>query len=640
MGELNVKLPSSQKEVQDFMKYLLQDVRALEKMLSSDDIWDTETIRIGAEQEMCLVDHSMKPAMLNMEVLKVANNEMFTTELAKFNLETNVEPMEFTADCLSVLESKIISYVNDLKKAAASFDSKIIMIGILPTIRQFDLGINNLTPLDRYFALIESIKNLRGEEVDLNIKGVDELLIKHDSPLFEACNTGYQVHLQVKPSEFANRYNIAQAIAGPVLASATFSPVLLGKRLWKETRIALFQQAIDTRTSGDHLRDRSPRVTFGNGWLENSILDIYKEDISRFRVLLSVAEHSDSVEELDKGIVPKLTALNVHNGTVYRWNRPCYGVKDGVPHLRIEFRPLPAGPTVVDEIANTALWLGLMNGLGDVHPNLTKQLDFSDAKANFFAACRNGLDTQLVWLNDKKYGAAELISKELIPIARQGLNKAKVSTADIDKYLDIIEERCSSGQTGSHWFLKSFARLTKETTKDEALVEIAAATIKHQEENIPAHEWPLAELTPIDNWDPRTLLVEEFMTTDIFTVQKDDIIELAAEMMDFKKIRFLPVEDEQGNLVGLLSSRMLLRYYSQNVLTNKENILVKDVMIEKPISIRPEMNVLEALGILRDKKIGSLPVIKNEKLIGIITEQNFLRITNSLITRMKSKRSE
>jgi len=640
MGELNVKLPTSQKEVQDFMKFLLQDVRALEKMLESDDLWDTETIRIGAEQEMCLVDDSMKPAMLNMEVLKEANNEMFTSELAKFNLESNVNPMEFTGDCLSALEKDIIHSVDELKKAASKFDTKIIMVGILPTIRQFDLDINNLTPLDRYFALIESIKNLRGEEVDLNIKGIDELLIKHDSPLFEACNTGYQVHLQVKPSEFAARYNIAQIIAGPVLASATFSPILLGKRLWKETRVALFQQAIDTRTSGDHLRDRSPRVTFGDSWLDKSILDIYKEDISRFRVLLSVDEHTDSVEQLKQGIVPQLRALNVHNGTVYRWNRPCYGVKDGVPHLRIEFRPLPAGPTVVDEIANTALWLGLMNGLGDVHPNMTKQMDFSDAKANFFAACRNGLDTQMVWLNDNKYSASDLISKELLPIAQEGLDKAGVSKEDSEKYLGIIKERCETGQTGSYWLLKSFSSLTKETTKDEALIEIAAATIRNQEENIPAHLWPMAELTTIDNWNPRSLIVEEFMTTDIFTVQKDDIIELAAEMMDFRKIRFIPVEDKEGKIVGLITSRMLLRYYSQNPKESKENVLVKDVMIENPLTVSPSMNIVDALEILREKGIGSLPVTKNDKLIGIITEQNFLRITNSLITRMKSKRSE
>jgi len=640
MGELNVKLPSNQKEIQEFMKFLLQDVRALEKMLESDEIWDTETIRIGAEQEMCIVDSSMKPAMLNMEVLKHANNELFTSELAKFNLETNVDPMEFTGDCLSVLENKILKYVDDLRESAKAFNSEIIMVGILPTIRKFDLDINNITPLDRYFALVNSIKNLRGEAVDLNIKGIDELLIKHDSPLFEACNTGYQVHLQIKPSEFADRYNIAQAIAGPVLASSTFSPVLLGKRLWKETRIALFQQSIDTRTSGDHLRDRSPRVTFGDSWLEKSILEIYKEDISRFRVLLSVNEHSDSVEEFKNGTVPKLRALNVHNGTVYRWNRPCYGVKDGVPHLRIEFRPLPAGPTVADEIANTALWLGLMNGLGDHHPNLTRQMDFSDAKANFFTACRDGLDTQMTWLNDKKYNTADLILNELVPIAQQGLDKAGVSKDESEKYLNIIKDRCSSGQTGSHWLLKSFSSLTKQTTKDEALIEITAATIKNQKENIPAHLWPLVELSAIDNWDPRSLIVEEFMTTDLFTVQKDDILELAAEMMDFRKIRFIPVEDTQGKLVGLLTARKLLRYYSQNANQSKENVLVKEVMLEDPMTISPDMNIVEALEILRNNGIGSLPVTKDEKLIGIITEQNFLRITNSLITRMKAKKSE
>jgi len=215
-----------------------------------------------------------------------------------------------------------------------------------------------------------------------------------------------------------------------------------------------------------------------------------------------------------------------------------------------------------------------------------------------------------------------------------------VSKADSERYLGIIEERCESGQTGSHWLLKSFSRLSKETTKDEALMEIAAATIKNQEQNIPAHKWPLAELTAIDNWNPHSLIVEEFMTTDIFTVQPDDIIELAAEMMDFRKIRFIPVEDSAGKIVGLITSRMLLRYYSQNSGPSKESVLVKEVMLENPMTVSPDMNIVDALEILREKRVGSLPVTKNEKLIGMITEANFLRITNSLITRMKTKRSD
>ena len=239
-----------------------------------------------------------------------------------------------------------------------------------------------------------------GKEYELRIQGMDELLMKFDTPMLEGCNTGFQVHLQTKPSEFVSKYNVALAISAPVLASAVNSAVFLGKRLWAETRIALFHQSVDTRGVGDHLRDSSPRVTFGNSWIKDSILDIYKDDISRYRVLLSSDIEEDVQAMMDKGIPPELMALKVHNGTVYRWNRACYGV-GGKPHLRIENRVLPSGPTVIDEMANTAFWLGLLNGFEDEHSDITKELDFDDARLNFFAASKMGLDTNFEWTKEE-----------------------------------------------------------------------------------------------------------------------------------------------------------------------------------------------------------------------------------------------
>jgi len=302
---------------------------------------------------------------------------------------------------------------------------------------------------------------------------------------------------------------------------------------------------------------------FGNKWLEKSIIEIYKEDISRFRVLLRATEEEKSLEKWQKGVTPDLKALQVHNGTVYRWNRPCYGVKDNVPHLRIENRVLPAGPTVKDEIANAALWLGLMNKFDDHFPDFTKHFDFDDAKGNFFAAARYGLDTKFEWMNQKKIQGNELLLKELIPIAKEGLAKVKIDKADIDYYFTILEERVKASSSGSGWTIKSYAKLMKETTKDEAISGITASMVANQKKGKPVHEWPLASLSNLNEWQPEALLIEEFMSTDLITVQKDDIVDLVAEMVDFRRLRYVLVEDEQNHLQGVVSAHNLLKWFSQ-----------------------------------------------------------------------------
>ncbi len=634
MGVETVKLAKSSEQVQESLKYLLKDIRALEKMLN-EGLFETETIRIGAEQEMCLVDKFAKPAPISTELLKALNDEMFTTELARFNLETNLEPLEFRGKCLSEMELNILKQLDKARASIKKFNGEIVLTGVLPTIRKSDLEISNITPLPRYHALCDAISSLRGKEYDLRIQGMDELLMRFDTPLLEACNTGFQVHLQVKPEEFVCRYNFAQAIAGPVLASAVNSPILFGKRLWAETRIALFHQSVDTRQVSDHLRDSSPRVTFGNQWLRDSILEIYKEDIARYRVMLSSNITEDVDQILEDGGIPKLMALQVHNGTVYRWNRPCYGVSNGKPHLRIENRVFPSGPTVMDEIANASFWLGLMNGLDDHYSDITTILDFDDARMNFIAASKLGLDTKFKWVHDKRYSAIDLINEELLPVARHGLEKAGVDKGDITSYLDIIRDRTKEAQTGSYWMVKSYNSLTKDVTREQALTAITNAMIKNQRKGEPVHKWGLAKLDDMEMWQPSSLLVEEFMTTDIFTVQKDDIIELVANLFDWRRIRYIPVEDESKHLVGLISMRMIFRRFN-NAIHNNEPLgeSVEEVMIKNPITIHPEASILKAIDIMDAQKIGCLPVVKNNRLVGIITEQNYMTITARLLRRL------
>ena len=644
MGDQRVKLAKTNEQVQNFMKNVLKDLRVLKKML--DEEWfETDIIRIGAEQELCLIDRNAKPFFRASDVLEKlgGDSEHFTTEFAKFNLEVNINPpLEFKDDCLSQMEMNLQKRVEQVRKAAAEFGAEVLLTGILPTIRKADVSIDSLTPIPRYKALCEAIDNMRGKEYELRIQGMDELLMKFDTPMLEGCNTGFQVHLQIKPDEFVSKYNVAQAITAPVLASAVNSPLFLGKRLWAETRIALFHQSVDTRGVGDHLRESSPRVMFGTAWLKNSILDIYKEDISRFRVLLSSNVEEDAEALMKKGIPPELMALKVHNGTVYRWNRPCYGVGGGKPHLRIENRVLPSGPTVIDEMANTAFWLGLLNGFEDEHPDITKVLEFDDARMNFFAASKMGLDTKFEWTNGRKVNAKELIKDELIPIAKHGLEKANIDSSDIDTYLGVIEDRVESAQTGSYWAVKSYGNLIKENNNEHSVSAITSSMLKNQKKGEPVHKWGLARVEDMENWKPSSLLVEEFMTTDLFTARKEDLLEFTANLMDWRRIRYVPIEDDRKRLVGLISMRMVLREYSKAVNDDASmvNLPISEFMITNPITIHPEASIMEAVKIMQNQKIGCLPVVKNSRLVGIITEDNFMNITRRLLIAVSDEKDE
>ncbi|MBP6811890.1 MAG: CBS domain-containing protein [Saprospiraceae bacterium] len=641
MGFQKVNTVDNKNEMQHFVRSLLDDVQAFEYMLEHD--WfESDIVRIGAEQEMCLVHNkTFKPATINMEVLEhLKDMPWCVTELAKFNLETNLSPREFTGDCLSQLEAENLEYLSIIQKVLDGFDASIILCGILPTLRKHDLEMHNLTPKDRYFALMAAIqKHLLGTSFELRVEGVDELLVKHDSPLLEACNTSFQVHLQVAPNDFVKMYNISQVLAGPIIAIAANSPLVFGRRLWHETRIALFQQSLDTRTTADHMRERLPRVNFGSGWLRGDITQIYKEDISRFRVLLAGAIEEDSLELVKQGITPKLRALQIHNSTVYRWNRPCYGISpNGKPHLRIENRVMPSGPTSVDEVANAAFWLGCMVAMGEKYDDVTKHIDFVDARDNFLKSAKFGIDTTFTWMKDKKIPATELILQELLPLAREGLKMRKVKTADINKYLDIIEARAKEHKTGARWALRTFTALKKVVTNDEAVTAITAAMVKNQKLNKPVHTWKEGTAADLENWQPTSIKVEEFMSTDLFTVQKDDLIELVAEILDWRRIRYMPVEDSKGELIGLISSRMLLRHFARrNQLDEKQAVMVKEIMILKPVTVTPETNIMEAMNKMRDHNIGCLPVVKGKDLVGIITEMDFLRITSRLMERLEKQ---
>lgn len=642
MGEHNVEEHVDERKAQQFMRALLEDLRALAFMLNNGRV-ESGKLRIGAEQEMFLIDRDLRPAPISTAVLKHANDPRLTTEIARFNLEANLSPINFTGDCFSRMQSELEELLALTRDSAATLGANVLLSGILPTLQKSDLTLDNLTPIPRYHELNRGVIRLRGGPFAIHIKGLDELSLTHDNIMMESCNTSFQIHFQSSPEEFVNHYNVAQAITAPVLAAAVNSPLLFGHRLWQETRVALFQHSTDERSRPRLARSQPTRVSFGDQWLRNSIIELFHDQISRFRPILISEPDENPFQVLARGETPQFSALRLHNGTVWRWNRACYGVTNGVPHLRIENRALPAGPTPVDEIANTAFFMGLMLALPKEYGDISTRMAFDDAKLNFFRAARHGLDTHFQWIDGESHSATSLILNALLPSAREGLRTANVDDNDIEKYLGIIEERTRGGQTGARWIMKSLAAMTDAPSKDVRQRRLTSAMLECQKEAQPIHQWPVIETTRIDDWEQGYRTVGQFMSTDLFTVQPDDLIDLAASVMDWRHVRHVPVENEAGHLVGLITHRSLLRMMSNGVRIHggsesvgggvaaaRAPITVREIMVTDPVTVSPSTPSLEAIEIMRRNRIGCLPVVEGNQLVGIVTSYDFLEASARL----------
>ena len=627
MAKQEIRDRSDPESMRAFMRSLLEDLRALDHMLASGEWFETDVRRIGAEQEMFLVDRALRPANRALQLLAELPRDAFTTELGQFNLELNLSPQYFQGDCLSRVERELEERLRQARDVASRHNVRILLTGILPTLEKRHLGLDSMTPIPRYYQLNQIMRELRGGEFRTYIKGLDEFQSTHDNVMLEAANTSFQLHFQVSPSEFAKLYNVAQAVTAPVLAAAVNSPVLLRHRLWHETRVALFQQSVDTRSEVHAQRGGRVRVSFGEHWIEESVLEIFREDVARFRVLIASERGDSPLELLARGQVPDLKSLRLHNGTIYRWNRPCYGIVDGRPHLRIETRALPAGPTVLDEVANAAFFFGLMCAVTDEYGDVKNAMPFDDAKANFMAAARYGLHARLHWFGGKTYGAEDLILNQLLPIAREGLLSHKIAPADVERYVTVLEQRVRSGRTGAQWALDSLESMNGRP--DERYRSLTATMLARQWTGQAVHEWELAKVEGSADVRESYRTVGQFMSTDLFTVHPEDLIDLAASVMDWEHLRHVPVEDHEGHLVGLVSHRQLLRVVAQAGAAKP--VAVREIMRTDPITVSPETETLTALQTMRSSKLGCLPVVENGKLVGIVTESDFIEVSARLL---------
>ena len=639
MGEHRVHDTSDEQRTRTFVRAMLDDIRALEVMIERDMI-ERGVRRVGVEQEMYIVDANDYPAPVSDRVLENIADPRFGTELARFNLEANLDPQPLGGDFLRVMESGLERSLLQAERAANAVDARIVLTGILPTLQDEHVTLANLTPEVRYQCLNDTCMAVRGERFTLVIDGVDHFESSHDCAVVEGASTSFQFHLQVDPDEAGPLYNLAQLITAPILAAAANSPVLLNRRVWHETRVALFERTFEYRSTSQLARDFPTRVGFGEAWVADSIMEIFRENAMRHHVIMVRDPVDDPFQILDKGKIPELSALTLHNGTVWRWNRPCYGITDGKPHLRIENRALPAGPTIVDQVANVALYYGLMQAIATDAINIPGRIAFEDARLNLFAAAQHGLAARLTWLDGQRSGAGELLRQQLIPDAREGLAALQVPAKDIDYYLGIVDERVSSGRSGARWLLDSLAGVPEY---QRAAICKQAVQEVHQRQggSIPVHRWDLVKPEAGAAVEQSMKKVGDIMTTNLFTARPEDLVDLATSMMDWRHVRHVPVETVTGELVGLLSTRELLHMRSGDISSREPPVPVSEIMQHDPATISPSADLGDAFEQILQNDAGCLLVVARGQLLGIVTERDLLEAAVALIpaTRTKSATS-
>jgi hypothetical protein len=456
----------------------------------SEATFDFDRPLAGLELELNLVDGEADPAMRNAHVLEAIADPAFVTELGQFNIEINVPPRSLAGDGLAGFEAQVRASLNAAEEHASGVGAHLAMIGILPTLRREMLTRQALSANPRYALLNEQIFAARGEDLLIEIDGVDRLRVRCDSIAPEAACTSVQFHLQVSPQRFAAYWNAAQAMAAVQVGLGANAPFLFGRELWRETRIPLFEQATDTRAAELKAQGVRPRVWFGERWI-TSIFDLFEENVRYFAPLLPVCEDEDPVEVFERGEAPRLAELRLHNGTIYRWNRPVYDVTDGMPHVRVENRVLPAGPTVVDVLANAAFYFGLIRVLAEQDRPVWTQMSFGAAEENFHVAARTGIDAGLFWPGMGRVPLTELVLRRLLPLAHQGLEEWGVAAEHRDRLLGVIERRCLTMRNGASWQVETAHRLGAGDPehREEAMRAMLREYLPRMHSNTPVHDW-------------------------------------------------------------------------------------------------------------------------------------------------------
>jgi gamma-glutamyl:cysteine ligase YbdK (ATP-grasp superfamily) len=492
MGKEVTAAAYSREDRQRYREKVQQDLDVFERMLAQDS-FDFGRPLTGMEIELNLVDTDYQPMMTNAEVLTLIADPRYQTELGQYNIEFNVEPRLLPGDAASELESDLRQSLNRAEALANKVGAHIVQIGVLPTVMPEHFHSEWMSANARYAALNEAIVSARGEDIFIDIQGPggERLATYADSIGPESAGTSVQLHLQVAPQDFAPYWNAAQALAGLQVAVGANSPFFFGKQLWHETRIELFRQTTDTRPVELKNQGVRPRVFFGERWI-TSVFDLFEENVRYFPALLPEISDEDPQATLEAGRAPHLSELRLHNGTVYRWNRPVYDVADGVPHLRVENRVLPAGPTILDTMANSAFYYGLLRTLAEDDRPVWSKMSFAAAEENFYTCAQRGMEARVYWPGFGRLPADELVLRHLLPMANEGLQHWGVSTAVRDRFLGVIEARCASGVNGATWQIAAVQRLEdRGMDRAKALRVMLEHYVHAMHTNEPVHTWSL-----------------------------------------------------------------------------------------------------------------------------------------------------
>ncbi|MEE9157559.1 MAG: glutamate--cysteine ligase [Gammaproteobacteria bacterium] len=459
----------SNHDFRTFSNRLREETALLLEYFRQHRLSDTSGVG-GFELEAWLVDENAAPAPINEKYLKYLNGSLVVPELACFNVEINSSPRPLRGDALQRMAAELAKTWQDCRSIAATMNADLEMIGILPSLRQEQLSLENMSLMTRYRALNEQILRMRhGRPLQLDIRGKEHLYTTHNDVMLEAACTSLQIHLQVSPANATRMYNAAIIASAPMVAACANSPYLFGRELWDETRIPLFEQAVEIGSESDK------RVTFGNGYIRGSLVTCFEENLVRYPVLLPMTMDDDP---------SRFRHVRLHNGTIWRWNRPLIGFDpDGTTHVRIEHRVVPAGPSVIDSIANAAMFFGLTHALGSLANPPETQLEFMIARSNFYTAARDGLRAEIQWLGHGHILIQTLLIEHLLPLARQGLEKLEIDRTDIDTFMGIIEERVRTTQNGAEWQRRWVARNGNDMNA------MNRAYLEQQKSGAPAHEW-------------------------------------------------------------------------------------------------------------------------------------------------------
>jgi len=464
----------------DFRHYqhMLEDESALLKRWFETNRFECVHPVAGCELEAWLIDDRGTPSPVNVECLKVLDDADASPELSQFNIELNFPPQELSNNVFSDMQQAMQSGWDHLRAVAKQNNADCVYCGILPTVQVQQLSPDFMSPLNRYAALNEQVLLKRGgEPIHVDIVGRQHLTIDQNDVMLESATTSFQIHMQVPQSQAARYLNASMILSAPLVAVSANSPYLFGYDLWDETRIPIFEQSVASGGFSHVAHGPLKRITFGNDYVRESLWECFEENLQHYPVLLP---HDF------KQPVEKMAHLQLHNGTIWRWNRPLIGFTKGVPHLRIEQRVIPAGPSMVDMVANMAFYYGLVESLAHQDKQPEMLLEFALARDNFYKAAKYGLNAHVQWLDGNNVAVDKLVLEQLLELSWQGLERLGIQRAEIQQYLGVIEQRVSTGQTGTAWQREFVARHGHD------MHQLLQAYRERQYGGQPVHEWDFA----------------------------------------------------------------------------------------------------------------------------------------------------